>query len=52
MTSSIFWDITLCSPLKISVSEEHVTSIFTVEETTMKHVASSIIPEKAELFSM
>jgi hypothetical protein len=30
---SIFWDITPCSPLKSTdVSEEHVTSIFRVEE--------------------
>jgi hypothetical protein len=29
----IFWDITACSPLKlIDVSEEQVTSIFTVKE--------------------
>jgi hypothetical protein len=31
--SSIFWDITLCSPLKVSeISNEHVVSIFWVEE--------------------
>jgi hypothetical protein len=52
MKSSIFWDITLHSPLKINVSEEHVTSIFVVEETRMKQVASSIISQKAQLSSM
>jgi hypothetical protein len=33
MKSSILFDITLCSPLKSNdVSEEHVASIFRVEE--------------------
>jgi hypothetical protein len=35
MKSSLFWDITPCSPLKVNrrfVSEEHVASIFRVEE--------------------
>jgi hypothetical protein len=30
--STIFWDITPCSPLKINVLEEHVAFIFRVEE--------------------
>jgi hypothetical protein len=31
--SFVFWDIIACSPLKVTdVSEEHVTSIFRVEE--------------------
>jgi hypothetical protein len=31
--STIFWDITQCSPLKSTdVSEEHIASIFRVEE--------------------
>jgi hypothetical protein len=33
MRSSVFWDITPCSPLKATdVSEEHVASIFRVED--------------------
>jgi hypothetical protein len=33
MKSTIFWDITPCSPLKATdVSEEHVASIFGAEE--------------------
>jgi hypothetical protein len=36
---SIFWDIRLCSPLKIAgVLEEHVFSIFSVEETAKKEI--------------
>jgi hypothetical protein len=30
--SSVFWPITPCSPLKVNVSEEHISSIFMVEE--------------------
>jgi hypothetical protein len=38
MKSSIFWDITQCSPLKVSnVLEEHVASIFRIKP---KHEAS------------
>jgi hypothetical protein len=46
MKGSIFLDITLCIPLKISaVSEEYVASIFSDEESAkkkvnVKHVAS------------
>jgi hypothetical protein len=46
MKSSVFWDITPCSLLKVNVvSEEHVPSIFRVkdkakEETIVKRVAS------------
>jgi hypothetical protein len=37
MNSSIFWDITPCSPLKImNVSKKEVTSIFRVEEWESK----------------
>jgi hypothetical protein len=34
MKSSIFWDITLCSPLKVNlcVSKKHIASIFSVDE--------------------
>jgi hypothetical protein len=33
MKCPIFWDITPCSPLKVTdVSEEHVSSIFKVKE--------------------
>jgi hypothetical protein len=32
MKSTIFWDITQCSPLSTGVSEEHVASIFRVEK--------------------
>jgi hypothetical protein len=33
MNSTVFWNITLCSPLKSTdVSEEHIASIFRVEE--------------------
>jgi hypothetical protein len=33
MKSSVFWDITPCSPLKVSRrSEEHIGSIFRVEK--------------------
>jgi hypothetical protein len=32
MKSSIFWDVMPCSPLKVNVSEEHIASIFVVEE--------------------
>jgi hypothetical protein len=33
MKSTIFWDITQCSPLKSTdVSEEHIASIFSVKE--------------------
>jgi hypothetical protein len=33
MKSTIFWDITPCSPLSVNrVSEEHITSIFRVEK--------------------
>jgi hypothetical protein len=32
MKSSIFWDITLCTPTSADVSEEHVASTFRVEE--------------------
>jgi hypothetical protein len=32
MKSTIFWDITLSSPLSIDVSEEHIASIFRVEK--------------------
>jgi hypothetical protein len=33
MKSFVFWDIMLCSPLKVtSVSEEHIASIFRAEE--------------------
>jgi hypothetical protein len=36
MKSSTSWDITPCSPLKVSdVSEEHVAPIFRVEESAM-----------------
>jgi hypothetical protein len=28
MKSSIFWDITSCSPLKVNVLEEHIASTF------------------------
>jgi hypothetical protein len=39
MKSSIFWDITSCSPVKVNdVSEEHIVSIFRV------------ISQKTELF--
>jgi hypothetical protein len=31
--NSVFWDITLCSPIKVTdVSEEHAASIFRIEE--------------------
>jgi hypothetical protein len=34
---SVFWDITLCSTPKIAgVSEEHVASIFSVEDPEKK----------------
>jgi hypothetical protein len=32
MKSTIFWDITLCSPLSTDVSEEYIASIFRVEK--------------------
>jgi hypothetical protein len=32
MKSINFWDITTCSPLSTDVSEEHIASIFRVEE--------------------
>jgi hypothetical protein len=32
MKSINFWDITPCSPLSVNISEEHVASIFRVEE--------------------
>jgi hypothetical protein len=47
MKSSIFWDITPCSPLKVSDhSEEHIASIFRIEDKRRKkpmrkHVANS-----------
>jgi hypothetical protein len=48
MRSSIFWNKSSCGPLKVSVSEEHVTSIVGVEEyakqeTSMKQVASKVL---------
>lgn len=33
MKTSIFWDVTPCTLLKSTVTEEYVTSIFRVEET-------------------
>jgi hypothetical protein len=32
LKSSVFWDITPCSPLKVTILEEHVTTIFGVKE--------------------
>jgi hypothetical protein len=32
MKSAIFWDITACSPLKVNISEEHVTWFFDPED--------------------
>jgi hypothetical protein len=38
MKCTIFWDITQCSPLKVSdVSEEHVACIFRVEAELCFH---------------
>jgi hypothetical protein len=34
MKSSIFWNVTQCSPLKSSVLKEHAASSFTVEDGT------------------
>jgi hypothetical protein len=49
MKSSVFWVIAPCSPSKsTNVSEEHVASIFRVEEyakqdTSMKQAASMVM---------
>jgi hypothetical protein len=32
MKSSVFWDITLCSPLKFNRYEEHIVSKFRLED--------------------
>jgi hypothetical protein len=32
MKSSVFWDITPCSPLKVNRREEYVSSVFRAEE--------------------
>jgi hypothetical protein len=32
MKSTVFWDVTPCSPETSDVSEEHIASIFRVEE--------------------
>jgi hypothetical protein len=41
MKSIIFWDMTPCSPLSLTdVSEEHIASIFTVEEIGSAKAAS------------
>jgi hypothetical protein len=45
MKSSVFWNTMPCSPLKINILEEHVTSIFTVgdqakQETSIKQQAA------------
>jgi hypothetical protein len=42
MKSSVFWDITPCSPAKVNFLEEYIVSTFSVEEwakqeTTKKH---------------
>jgi hypothetical protein len=44
---SILWDITPCSLLKTDVSEEHIASIFNIEEkgkheTSVNYVASRV----------
>jgi deoxycytidylate deaminase len=40
MKSTIFWEITPCSSLKVDISEEHIASIFRVkqddQDTSMK----------------
>jgi hypothetical protein len=66
MNSSVFWDIKLCSPLKVNrVSEEHLTSISRVkkqvkQDTCMKLAANkdltfnelySVVSQKIELFT-
>jgi hypothetical protein len=42
MKSTIFWDITPCSPLKVNdVPEEHVAFIFRVEEWAQQETSVS-----------
>jgi hypothetical protein len=42
LKSSVFWDIKPCSPLKVKDSEEHIASIFWVEETAEQETAVRI----------
>jgi hypothetical protein len=46
MKSSVFWVITLCSPLKADVSEEHSVLIFRAEKSKqeggLKQVTSRV----------
>jgi hypothetical protein len=37
--STIFWDMTPCSPLIVSVSEEYIASIFRVKEYTKQEAS-------------